>query len=207
MFCIIDLALKVALIVTLTDKPNKSVKGTRRPLAVLKFSFYQGWVASFKSCRRRAPYRNVRYSNSLTMADIQSFISALKRSTKVSVSLPFLRYEIDLAQAIDPKTVDERIARLDQISNDLNAAVEAVAELQREAQNNKKEAEELREAVEQLEQDKVTAETLLQVPEESFSRILARANAKARTRGLIEGSIIGFTTGALSSLLVWYLTK
>ncbi len=104
------------------------------------------------------------------MAGIQSFISALKRNTKVSVSLPFLRYEIDLAQAIDPKTVDERIARLDQISNDLNAAVEAVTELQREAQNNKKEAEELREAVEQLEQDKVTAEALLQVPEESFSR-------------------------------------
>jgi len=27
-------------------KPNKSVKGTRRPLAVLKFGFYQGSVAS-----------------------------------------------------------------------------------------------------------------------------------------------------------------
>jgi len=26
--------------------PNKSVKGTRRPLAVLKFGFYQGLVAS-----------------------------------------------------------------------------------------------------------------------------------------------------------------
>jgi len=24
-------------------EPNKSVKGTRRPLAVLKFCFYQGW--------------------------------------------------------------------------------------------------------------------------------------------------------------------
>jgi len=28
--------------------PNKSVKGTRRPLAVLKFIFYQGSVASFR---------------------------------------------------------------------------------------------------------------------------------------------------------------
>lgn len=141
------------------------------------------------------------------MAVIQSFVTAFKKNTKLSVSLPFLRYEIDLAQAIDPTTVDERIARLDQIRNDLNAAVEAVAELQREAQDNKKEAEELRGAVEQLAQDKVTAETLLQVPEESFSRMLARANSKARTRGLIEGSLIGFTTGALSSLLVWYVTK
>jgi len=39
--------------------PNKSVKGTRRPVAVLKFRFYQGSVASFKLCERRAPYRNV----------------------------------------------------------------------------------------------------------------------------------------------------
>ncbi|KJV05173.1 hypothetical protein VZ94_20090 [Methylocucumis oryzae] len=29
-------------------KPNKSVKGTRRPLAVLKFGFYQGSAASFR---------------------------------------------------------------------------------------------------------------------------------------------------------------
>jgi hypothetical protein len=28
--------------------PNKSVKGTRRPLAVLKFGFYQGLAASFR---------------------------------------------------------------------------------------------------------------------------------------------------------------
>ena len=142
-----------------------------------------------------------------TMADIQSVVSVLKSNSKLSVSLPFLRYEIDLAQALDPKTVDERIARLDQIRNDLNAAVEAVVELQSEAQDNKKEAEELRKAVQQLEQDKITAEKLLQVPEESFSRMLARANAKARLRGLIEGSVIGFTTGALSSLFIWYLTR
>ena len=41
-------------------KPNKSVKGTRRPLAVLKFGFYQGSAASLKFLERRAPYRNVR---------------------------------------------------------------------------------------------------------------------------------------------------
>jgi hypothetical protein len=39
--------------------PNKSVKETRRPLAVLKFSFYQGWAASLKLNERRAPYRHV----------------------------------------------------------------------------------------------------------------------------------------------------
>jgi FtsZ-binding cell division protein ZapB len=114
---------------------------------------------------------------------------------------------MDLAQALDPKTVDERIARLDQIKSDLNGAIDAVTELQREAQDNKKEAESLRQSVKQLEQDKVTAETLLSVPEESFARMLARANSRARIRGLLEGAVIGFVTGALSSWLVWYLTK
>lgn len=114
---------------------------------------------------------------------------------------------MDLSQALDARTVDERLARLDQIRTDLGAAVDAVTELQREAQDNKKEAEALREAVTRLEQDKVTAETLLQVPEDSFARMLARANSKARVRGIVEGAVIGFTTGALSSLVVWYLTK
>jgi len=31
-----------------TAEPNKPVKGTRRPLAVLKFRFYQGSAASFR---------------------------------------------------------------------------------------------------------------------------------------------------------------
>jgi hypothetical protein len=171
-----------------------------------------GPVAAGAITRRRdwiyRSYKNqVRLMQVSIMANIQSFASALKKNSKLSLSIPFIRYEIDLAQAIDPKTVDERIARLDQIRSDLNAAVEAVAELQREALDNKKEADVLRESVRQLEQDKVTVETLLQVPEESFSRMLARANAKARTRGIIEGSVIGFVTGALSSLLVWYLTN
>ena len=39
-------------------------------------------------------------------------------------------YEMDLAQALDPKTVDERIARLDQIRTDLTGAIDAVTELQ-----------------------------------------------------------------------------
>ena len=141
------------------------------------------------------------------MAEIQQLLSALAKHSRVSVSLPFLRYELDLNQALDPKVVDERIARLDQIHADLHAAAEAVQALQREARDNRTEAESLRAAVRQLEQDKVTAETLLQVPEDSFSRMLARANAKARTRGIVEGLMIGLSTGALSSLAVWYLTR
>lgn len=141
------------------------------------------------------------------MAPVQQVIAALKKNSKVSVSLPFLRYELDLTGALDPAVVDDRIARLDQIRGDLQDAVEAVAELQKEARDNKLEAESLRQAVRQLEQDKVTAETLLQVPEDSFSRMLARANSKARIRGIVEGLTIGLVTGAASSFAVWYLTK
>jgi hypothetical protein len=141
------------------------------------------------------------------MADTKKVIDILRKSSKLSVSLPFLRYEMDLSQALDNRNVDERIARLDQIRTDLGAAVEAGSELQREAQDNKQEAHLLREAVAGLEQDKVTAETLLKVPEDSFARMLARANSKARIRGLVEGALIGFFTGALSSYLIWFLTK
>lgn len=141
------------------------------------------------------------------MANIQQLVNILRKSSRLSFSLPFFRYEMDLGQALDPRTVDERIARLDQIRTDLSGAIDAVTELQREAQDNKKEADHLREAVDRLEQDKITAETLLKVPEDSFARMLARANSRARVRGLVEGALIGFMTGALSSLLVWYLTK
>ena len=141
------------------------------------------------------------------MSQISQVISAIKSNSKVSVSLPFLRYELDLTQALDPVTVDERIARLDKIRDELEAAAVAVGELRREAQDNKKEAESLRESVKKLEQDKVTAETLLQVPEDSFARMLARANSKARIRGIVEGLTIGLVTGAISSLGVWYLTR
>lgn len=137
------------------------------------------------------------------MADLTFLMSVLMKSTRLSVSLPFLRYEMDIAKALDPKTVDERIERLDHIRNELSSAIDAVTELQREAQDNKTEAESLRESVKQLEQDKATAETLLKIPEESFARMLVRASSRGRIRGLLEG----FVTGALSSLLVWYVTK
>jgi hypothetical protein len=36
-------------------KPNKSVKGTRSPVAVLKFGFYQSLVASLKPAEAARP--------------------------------------------------------------------------------------------------------------------------------------------------------
>jgi septal ring factor EnvC (AmiA/AmiB activator) len=93
------------------------------------------------------------------------------------------------------------------VREDLRAAVEAVEELQSKALQNKKEHDDLKATIDQLKEEKATTETLLQVPEDSLARVLARANSRGRTRGIIEGGILGLLTGSRSSLLVWYLTK
>jgi len=48
-----------SLALTCAIGPTSRSKGTRRPLAVLKFCFYQGSAASLKLSERRTPYRNV----------------------------------------------------------------------------------------------------------------------------------------------------
>jgi hypothetical protein len=85
--------------------------------------------------------------------------------------------------------------------------VHAVTQLQAEALQNKKEAEDLRATVEQLKQDKSTTEAMLKLPEDSIARVLARASSRGRIRGIIEGIIIGLITGGLSSYFIWYVTK
>lgn len=121
------------------------------------------------------------------------------------ISMPLFGYfDFELE---DSKTIDERIARLGEIKDDLTGAIKAVDELQKEALTRKSEVELLQESVQKLQKDKDAVESLLKIPEDSFSRILTRATSKSRVRGIIEGSIIGFITGALSSLLVWYVTK
>lgn len=124
---------------------------------------------------------------------------------KITVPLmPFVGLNFEWENS---KTIDERIARLGEIKGDLEGAIKAVDELQKEALERKTEVEILQESVKNLEKDKDTAESLLKIPEDSFSRILSRATSKSRIRGIIEGAIIGFVTGTLSSFLVWYLTK
>jgi len=118
-----------------------------------------------------------------------------------------ISYEVGVDELLNSKNIDERIARLGEIKRDLQGAIEAVEGLQTEALERKGEVEHLQQTVRKLEEDKSTAETLLKMPEESFARLISRASAKSRVRGIIEGLIIGFITGALSSLLVWYLTK
>jgi predicted nuclease with TOPRIM domain len=137
----------------------------------------------------------------------KSFLAKYLKKARLRVSLPFLSYEVTLDDLIDSKDVDERIKRLSTIKNDLEETIVAVEQLQAEAFKSKNEADKLKETISLLEQDKSTAEAMLKLSEESFSRVLSRASSKGRVRGIIEGIIIGFTTGILSSLLAWYLTK
>lgn len=104
-------------------------------------------------------------------------------------------------------STDERIAKLAAIQADLEAAIEAVKELRKGAAASKKEADELQMSVEKLKEDKRAAEDLVKVPEEAFARMLGRASAKGRGRGLLEGVAIGLVTGFSSSLLAWWVTK
>lgn len=64
--------------------PNKSVKGTRRSVAVLRFGFYQVSSASLKLSERRAPYRNVEWQ----LIESLSTLSAKLRMSTRSRILP-----------------------------------------------------------------------------------------------------------------------
>lgn len=132
----------------------------------------------------------------------------LSRS-KFRITIPFIpiSYEFDINNLVNSRNIDERIEKLNGIKQDLQDAIEAVEVLQIEALERKEESNHLQETVEQLKEDKNTAEQLLEIPEESFARLISRASSKSRFRGIIEGSIIGFLTGCVSSLLIWYLTK
>lgn len=118
-------------------------------------------------------------------------------------------YGLDgLVRILRPEpSIDERLLKLAKIQEDLGDALEAVSELQKSAMVSKKEANNLEQEVHRLREDKATAEELVKIPEEAFSRMLSRASAKGRGRGLVEGILVGLSTGAASSLLVWYFTK
>ncbi len=103
--------------------------------------------------------------------------------------------------------VDDRIKKLSQVREDLQAAVVAVDSLQVEAAERQAEVQKLRDAVKQLQEDKETTQSLLELPKESFARVLSDGAARGRLRGRIEGTVIGLVTGGVSSYVVWYLTK
>jgi hypothetical protein len=136
-------------------------------------------------------------------------MNLLAESSKEAVAAVLRIYGFEgLLTWLQPRpTIDERIVKLAQVQTDLEAAIEAVKVLRRNADESKAEAEQLKVTIDQLQQDKNAAEELVKLPEEAVLRLIARSNATGRGRGLIEGIIIGLVTGFLSSLLVWYLTK
>lgn len=127
--------------------------------------------------------------------------------TKFRIGLPFFSYEVSIDDLFNSQDVDKRIEKLSGIKNDLQDAIKAVETLESEALEKKDEINLLQQSVQKLEEDKNTAEALLKLPEDSFARLIYKSSSKGRIRGIIEGIIIGFSTGCLSSWLIWYLTK
>ncbi len=141
------------------------------------------------------------------MGLVDELKTALLKQGRLRISIPFLTYEMRIDGLLSEKSVEDRIARLAEIQDELEGAVTAVSDLKDEAIRTKDEANSLRSRIDELEKDKSAAEKMLEVPEESFSRLLSRANSKARLRGIVEGSCIGFLTGCGSSMFVWYVTN
>ena len=138
---------------------------------------------------------------------LSTTLEKILRSTRFSIRGIFPSIEIDFRELVDSKPIDDRIAHLDQIHKDLIAASQAVETLKSEAVTNRDEVENLRKAISVLEQDRKSAEIALDIPEESFSRLISRATSRGRTRGIIEGVFIGLVTGGASSWLGWSFTK
>lgn len=134
---------------------------------------------------------------------VKQVISAAVKNVTLSVA----GVSISLADIQSSGSVDERIARLGKIKADLEAAIAAVGELQADASTSKVQVDKLRKDIASLEQDKATAEHLLNVPEESYARLHDRATRRGQRKGIIIGIIIGLVTGYVSSYAVWLSTK
>lgn len=107
---------------------------------------------------------------------------------------------------LDPITIDARLKKLDSIKWDIEAAVEAVTEIQRDARLSKEKTESLQKEILALKTDQEAAEAMLQAPRDSVVRFLGTAISNDRRQGRIEGVLIGLVTGALSSWVIWFLT-
>lgn len=138
---------------------------------------------------------------------LRARIFPILRNTRIRLSLPGISYEISPEDFLGHQTIDQRLQKLGSIKADLQASISAVEELEHEAFKKKRQVDELEEIVRQLNEDKSATESLLRFPEETFTRVFAHAVSKGHWRGILEGIVIGFLTGAASSFFVWYLTK
>lgn len=131
------------------------------------------------------------------------------KGTRLRFAVPFvpIAYEIELDKVTDPTSIDERITRLASIRQDLAEAIDAVRSLEQDSITKRNELENLENVVARLRQDKAVAEQTLELPQESLSRLIAKASSLTRWKGRFEGVVIGLVTGIISSLVVWWLTS
>lgn len=124
-----------------------------------------------------------------------------------SYGIPNIVIELDKKIELNNKEIEERINQLDDIKSKLIETANAVNQISTDSKQKKAELDELIRKYQEIKQDKNESEKLLQVNKDSFGRILLSTNKKTEIRSIWYGIIIGFVTGTLSSLLVWYLTS
>jgi hypothetical protein len=132
--------------------------------------------------------------------------SGVSRITIVSLGFPGIAFELEKKIEFNNKEIEERIIQLDDIKSKLIEAADAINQISTDSKQKKVELEELIKKYQEIKQDKDESEKLLQLNKDSFGRILTSTNKQTERRSILIGIIIGFVTGTLSSLLVWYLT-
>jgi hypothetical protein len=121
------------------------------------------------------------------------------RNSRFNIELLGFSYEITPEELLNRQSVDERIQKLEKVRQDLLDAVDAVKSLEDEAHKNKKELEELNVQLNKLREDKQTTEQLLELPQQSFARVLDKASKGAQWRGLIIGLVLGILASLIAS--------
>lgn len=131
------------------------------------------------------------------MSKLSKFFSGIRFRFRL---FPF-PFEIDFTEMLSSKSVDERISKLSKIHDDLLDAVEAVNELEKEAELNKTEIEKAKSKIAELQGDQEATKELLKISEPAFARVLKKATKKTRWTSMI----IGFILGIFASLIASYV--
>ena len=119
---------------------------------------------------------------------------------------PSLVIELDRKIRLNNEEIEDRINQLDNIKDQLVRAADAIDLISNESKQKKRELDLIKIKLDQINHDKETAEKILTVDKESFSRLLISTNKKTEKRSVLIGIVIGFVTGTGSSLLAWWLT-
>jgi hypothetical protein len=118
-----------------------------------------------------------------------------------------IAFELDKKIRLNNEEIEARINQLDDVKKSLIMAADAIQLISEESKQKKIELDELRSRLAEINRDKETIEKVLQIDQDSFSRLLISTNKKTEKRSILIGIVIGFLTGTLSSFLVWILTK